>query len=158
MRLSALRWFDHGYYGKGTLAGWGIDVRDPTADRRLVEFCLSVPTEQFFRDGVSKALGRAALLDRVPIEVLSETRKGRQAADWHEGLTAARQQLRDEISRFEQTPATARALDLNRMRTMVEDWPTDGWHRREVVERYRLALLRGVSSGHFLRRALGSNT
>ena len=34
-----------GNYNKGTLAGWGIDVRDPTADRRLVEFCLTVPLE-----------------------------------------------------------------------------------------------------------------
>ena len=158
MRLWMLRLFDPGYYGKGTLGGWGIDLRDPTADRRLVEFCLSVPTEQFFRDGVLKALGRAALLDRVPVEVLSEKRKGRQAVDWHEGLTVARQQLRDEISRFEQIPASARALDLNRMRTMVENWPTDGWHRPEVMQRYRLAVLRGVLSGHFLRRALGSNT
>jgi asparagine synthase (glutamine-hydrolysing) len=157
MRLYALSLSDHGYYGKGTLGGWGIDLRDPTADRRLLEFCLSVPTEQFFRDGVLRGLGRAALLDRAPLEVLNEKRKGWQAADWHEGLTVARQQLRDEISRFEQTPASARALDLNRMRTMVDDWPTDGWRRPEVIERYRLALLRGVSSGHCLRRALGSN-
>jgi asparagine synthase (glutamine-hydrolysing) len=158
LRLWALRLMDFGYYGKGTLGGWGIDLRDPTADRRLMEFCLSVPTEQFYRGGVPKALGRAALLDRVPLEVLSEKRKGNQAVDWHEGLTVARRQLRDEVSRFEQTEATARALDLNRMRTLVENWPTDGWHRTEVIEGYRLALLRGVSSGHFLRRALGSNT
>ena len=51
-------------------------MRDPTADRRLVEYCLSVPTEQFNREGVLKALSKAALADRLPIEVLGEKRGG----------------------------------------------------------------------------------
>src|SRR5439155_11182972 len=87
LRLASINWIDPGNYNKGTLGGWGIDVRDPTADRRLIEFCLSVPTEQFFRGGVLRALGRDALADRVPPEVLNETRRGLQAADWHEGVT-----------------------------------------------------------------------
>ncbi len=40
---------------------------------------------------------------------------------------------------------------------MVRDWPQSGWDRRAVADPYRLALLRGLSAGHFLRRAAGSN-
>jgi hypothetical protein len=29
----------------------------------------------------------------------------------------------------------------------------EGWHRQEVMEPYRLALLRGISTGHSMRRA-----
>jgi asparagine synthase (glutamine-hydrolysing) len=157
MRLWVLRRFDLGNYIKGTLGGWGLDMRDPTADRRLVEFCLSVPTEQFYRDGVPRSLAQRALADRLPMEVLGNKRKGLQAIDWHEGLTTARPQLAEEASRLEQIASAVRLLDVARMRKLIEDWPSDGWHRPQVVEAYRLALLRGISAGHFLRRASGAN-
>ncbi len=157
VRLWVLGRDDPGNYYKGTLGGWGIDVRDPTADRRLIEFCLSVPTEQFFHDGVPRALARAALADRAPAAVLNEKRRELQAVDWHEGLTAARPQLLEEIARLEQTPSAVRALDLPRMRRRAEDWPTQGWEREETIQSYRLALLRGISVGHFLRKASGGN-
>jgi asparagine synthase (glutamine-hydrolysing) len=156
-RLWVLNRADVGNYHHGTLAGWGIDVRDPTTDRRLIEFCLSVPTEQFFRNGVPRALARAALADRVPAEVLNERRRGLQAVDWHEGMTAARNQILDEIGRLEQNGPAVRALDLHRMRRLAENWPSEGWHREDIIEQYRLALLRGISVGHFLRRASGGN-
>jgi asparagine synthase (glutamine-hydrolysing) len=158
MRLSVLHWTDAlGNDNKGTLGGWGIDLRDPTADRRLVEFCLSVPTEQFFHKGVPRALARAALADRVPPEVLNEKRSGLQAADWHEGLTAARPQVIERISHLEKIAPSTRALDLPRLRRLAENWPTRGWERQETIQQYRLALLRGISVGHFLRRASGGN-
>ena len=157
MRLWGLNRIDRGNSRKATLAGWGIDIRDPTADRRLIEFCLSVPTEQFFRNGVPRALARAALADRVPAEVLNERRRGLQAVDWHEGMTAARTRILEEIGRLEQNGPAARALDLPRMRRLAENWPTEGWHREDIIEQYRLALLRGISVGHFLRRASGGN-
>lgn len=157
MRLWVLGRVDTGNYNKGILGGWGVDVRDPTADRRLIEFCLSVPTEQFFRDGVPRALARAALADRVPDAVLNERRRGIQAIDWHEGLTAARSEALAEIARLEETAPAARALDLPRMRRLAENWPTGGWERQDTIDQYRLALLRGISVGHFLRRASGSN-
>jgi asparagine synthase (glutamine-hydrolysing) len=156
-RLWVIGRMDLGNYYKGALGGWGLDIRDPTADRRLVEFCLSVPTEEFYKDGVTRSLAKRALADRLPAEVLGASTKGLQAIDWHEGLTAARPQLAEEISRLEQIAPAGRALDLRRMRSLVENWPTEGWHRPEVIQAYRLALLRGISTGHFIRRASGAN-
>lgn len=157
MRLWVLGRVDSGNYRKGTLAGWGIDARDPTSDRRLIEFCLSVPTEQFFREGVPRALALALLSDRVPPEVLNNRRRGLAAADWHEGLTAARSQIAEEIARLENTAPAVRALDLARMRRLIENCPTEGWERQDIIQPYRLALLRGIAVGHFLRRASGGN-
>jgi asparagine synthase (glutamine-hydrolysing) len=81
---------DQGNYNKGVLGGWGVDMRDPSADRRLVEFCLSVPPEQFLAGGVPRSLARRAFADRLPPEVLRERRKGYQAADWFEGMSVSR--------------------------------------------------------------------
>ncbi len=158
MRLLGLSWTDAiANQNKGALGGWGIDVRDPTADRRLVEFCLSTPTEQFFHDGTPHALVRAALADRAPREVLNEARRGLQAADWHEGADC-RTLAADRRDRSPGTdPAATRALDLARLRRLAETWPADGWDEAETIMQYRSALLRGVSIGHFMRRASGSN-
>jgi asparagine synthase (glutamine-hydrolysing) len=148
---------DRGNYNKGSLADSGIDMRDPTADKRLVEFCLSVPMDQYLSNGKTRALARRALADRLPPAVLGSRRKGYQSADWYEGLTAARDAVVEEIARLEACDAAARVLDLARMKSLVENWPSSGWTDPQVMRPYRLALLRGLSAGHFLRKASGSN-
>jgi asparagine synthase (glutamine-hydrolysing) len=156
-RLWGLRRIDLGNNHKAMLAGWGIDMRDPTTDRRLVEFCLSLPMSAYLVDGQPRALAVRALADRLPEVVLAERRRGNQAIDWHEGLTASRDYLREEIDRLESVPHAAAILDLARMRKLVNDWPTDGWHTQEKIHNYRLALMRGSLNGHFLRKASRSN-
>jgi len=156
-RLWALARSDPGNYNKGSLAGWGIDTRDPTADSRLIEFCLSVPLDQFLREGRRRALARTAFADRLPSVVAEERRRGYQAADWHEGVTAARGAIADELSRIAASPPACAMLDSQKMERLVRDWPTGGWTRQSVVQEYRLALMRGVSAGHFVRKASGSN-
>ena len=144
---------DPGTFLKGQLGGWGIDYRDPTADRRVLDFCLGVPTDQFLRHGRMRALARRAFADRLPPEVLNLPIRGLQAADWHEGLTADRERLADEIARMEACPSVAAMLDTRRMRRLLEDWPLSGWHSPQIIETYRVALMRALSAGHFLRRA-----
>jgi asparagine synthase (glutamine-hydrolysing) len=156
-RLWGLRRIDFGNNRKGVLAGWGVDMRDPTVDRRLVEFCLSVPTEQYLAAGVPRALMRRAFADRLPASLLDERRRGAQALDWHEGLTADRERIREEIDRLAQIPSAAASLDLERMRQMVDAWPAGGWHNRQVEVDYCYLLLRGVVSGQFLRKATRTN-
>jgi asparagine synthase (glutamine-hydrolysing) len=156
-RLWSLRRVDTGNYNKGCLAGWGIDVRDPTADRRLVEFCLTVPTDQYLRHGIRRALARTAFADRLPAKIVNERRKGYQAPDWHEGLVAAREELGGELGRIEACGEAGATVDHEAMRGLAEAMPASGWHDPGTTQKYRLALLRGVSAGHFIRKAAGSN-
>jgi asparagine synthase (glutamine-hydrolysing) len=157
MRLHALQTGDPGNYQKGALGGAQVDYRDPTADVRLLEFCLGVPTEQFLYNGRLRSLSRRALADRLPKKVLEEPRRGLQVADWHEDLTAARDCVVEELDRLEACPAAAGVLDLPRLRRLTENWPSGGWERGEVFLPYRYTLLRAIAVGHFLRRATGSN-
>ena len=156
LRLWALGRVDRGNYNKGTLAGWHIDQRDPTADVRLLQFCLSVPVEQYVYDGVPRALARRALAERVPKLVL-EARRGLQAADWHEQLTPVRDRVAAKLDWLETFPSVVRALDLPRLRRLIEDWPAGGWERDEVIMSYRLALLRAISTGDFMGRVVVGN-
>ncbi|HEY1604030.1 MAG TPA: asparagine synthase-related protein [Allosphingosinicella sp.] len=156
-RLWVMARVDAGTYQKGHLAGWGIDYRDPTADRDLVELCLSIPAEAYLAGGRARGLARDAFADRLPSVIANETRKGLQAVDWHEGMMAARGELQDELGRICAVPETDGLIDTAMLRGLTETWPEADWNRSENQVRYRLALLRGVSGGHFLRKASGSN-
>jgi asparagine synthase (glutamine-hydrolysing) len=156
-RLWMFRRVDLGNFNKGDLGLWGIDVRDPTADRRLVEFCLSVPVEQFLSKGSRRALARRAFADRLPRPVVEERRKGHQAPDWHEALTAARAEIRSDIERLAECKPAAEMIDFTRLGKLAEEWPEDGWNKPKPVRQYRLALLRGVGVGRFARWASGGN-
>ena len=157
LRLYCLRLQDPGNHLKAHLGALHVDHRDPTADKRLLEFCFAVPTDQFLRGGRLRALARRALADRLPVQVLKEKRAGLQVADWHEDLTAARQDIFHELERLEACPAAIVALDLPRLHRWTEDWPSGGWEQGEIVVHYRYALLRAIAAGHFLRRATGAN-
>ena len=148
---------DLGNYNKGYLGGWGIDVRDPSADRRLIELCLSIPAEQYLKGGLPRSLARRVLADRLPTEIVREQRKGLQAVDWHEGLSAARDEARLETARIAAVEGAADILETGKLGALLDDWPEGGWNSNKTTSLYRLALLRGVSGGHFLRKAAGSN-
>jgi len=141
---------DFGDLKKGALAGWDVDERDPTADRQLVEFCLSLPVDMLLKDGIRRPLARAALSDRVPAAVLNESRKGDQASDWHEGLTAARPQIISLVEDIARNDLAASLIDVDALRAWTRDWPAGGWTTPAVANRYRVALLNAVSAGHFI--------
>ena len=148
---------DGGDYRDGILAGWGIERRDPTSDRRVVEFCLAIPEDQFLRRGEMKLLYRRAFETVLPAAEIVARKRGYQAADWHEGLTAARAQVAAELDRLERSAGARRALDLPRLRRLVEDWPTGNWHREDITQQYRLMLMRGIAAGMFIRAVEGGN-
>jgi asparagine synthase (glutamine-hydrolysing) len=150
VRLGILRRVDFGPYLLGTLAGWGIDSRDPTADRRVVEFCLALPEDQFLRDGLPRRLVRRAFADELPPEVLGQVRKGAQASDFHESIERIREALLAQLERMARSSMAARCLDLPWLRTMLEDWPADGWHNRRQEVEYGTTLLRGLAMGSFI--------
>lgn len=151
---------DFGSSYKGTLAVWGVDYRDPTADRRLVEFSLRVPVEFLIGEGQPRALLRKVLADRVPSVVLDNRKKGYQAADWYETLTRARAGIEDEIERIEMFEASEDLIDLPRLKQLLAEWPEAGlqkWGEEGVAADYRHSLLRAVSAASFMRKAAGSN-
>jgi asparagine synthase (glutamine-hydrolysing) len=149
LRWKLLQEQDMGNFRKGVLSRWQIDERDPTADRRLAEFCFALPPEQLLGEGQTRRLARLALADRLPAAVLNGPR-GYQFADWHESLSKER--LWAALEDLEASPA-ASLLDLRRLHAFVDQWPTAGWETKSVIATHRLALLRTLSAGYFAKYA-----
>ncbi len=61
---------------------YGVEKRGPTADKRVLEYCLSIPNEVFFdKKGNGKQVLRRLTKNRLPDEVLFEKKKGLQSAN-----------------------------------------------------------------------------
>ncbi|MCE7792762.1 asparagine synthase-related protein [Salipaludibacillus sp. CUR1] len=72
--------------------------RDPSNDLRVVRFCLSVPEEQFVKDGVDRSLIRRATEHYLPDKVrLNHRFRGVQGADWVHRLKPWWQELTSEL-------------------------------------------------------------
>ncbi|SFA97261.1 asparagine synthase (glutamine-hydrolysing) [Cohnella sp. OV330] len=75
-------WTNSGTSGTKLSLRHGVWYRDPTNDLRVVQFCLSVPLDQYVRDGMDRALIRRATQGLLPDEVrLNGKTRGIQGAD-----------------------------------------------------------------------------
>jgi len=151
-RWELLQQHSPGNFRKGILARWGIDERDPTADRRVADFCFSIPADILFSAGVTRRLARVAFADRLPASVLQAPR-GYQYADWYEGISG--ESLQRTLADLQAGPAAC-LLDFDVLRHRVATWPQTDWHLSENIGTYRLAFLKALSVGSFANRIGGA--
>jgi len=135
----------------------GVEVRDPTADIDVINYCFGVPPEQYLVEDVDRSLIRRAMWGLLPEAVLTNRMSGLQAADWYEKLDQQRGELARQIAELTQSASVRRVIDLARLERAIKNWPTDGWHTSAVFQEYNLALARGVAGGRFLRWVESTN-
>lgn len=147
-RLKMLRMADPGNFRKRGLAEWGVEERDPTNDRRLAEFCFSLPPEALLDGGVRRPALRRALAGRVPDAVLDQRLRGQQMPDWYEQITSEAVRA---FARAEAESGLAGSLiDLEAVTEAARNWPTSGWGERPVIYLYRMHLLRSLAAARFV--------
>jgi asparagine synthase (glutamine-hydrolysing) len=146
----SLDFYDPGVNNGVAAAAWQVEQRDPTQDKRIFEFCLGIPIEQYLAGGQSRSLIRRAMQGRLPDSTLRRTTRGLQSADWYLTVAAARPQLSAELTRIERSPLACRVLDTARLRTLLDTWPSSGYHTAQVSDAWHLALTRGIAVGSFL--------
>ncbi len=127
---------------------FGMEVRDPTADRRLAEFCLRCPELQYRRKGEARWLLRRAFKDLLPPEVLFGRRAGRQSAEVGWWALGERDAIRARLDALGGHPLAARCLDLPGMIRVLEGLaPENAWQAYGAVGGN---LARGLAVGRFL--------
>ncbi|OAN82779.1 hypothetical protein A8B78_07925 [Jannaschia sp. EhC01] len=114
-----------GEMNQGFAAMHGIELRDPFADRRLVEWSLGVPADQFTRNGQTRWLITRMMANRLPDQVLYKDRYiGRQAPDWHLKFTRELDDVRAAIERAARHPRLSDMFDYAEIRSALETWPS----------------------------------
>lgn len=78
-----------------------ITIRDPSRDRRVVEFCLSIPSDQFVKNGHERNLIRRAMKGILPDPIRTNTKtRGLQSADWMHRLKHLWQMAAEEMDKL----------------------------------------------------------
>lgn len=128
----------------------GIVPADPYSDRRLLTFLLSLPNDQFRRDGVGRQLARRAFADRLTPEIIGNRRKGVQDTDWHARFLQSRDDMHAELDRLAYSPLAARIIDLPALRRVLDDLPSDPITAEARRGYYMQVLGLGLHVGQFL--------
>ena len=136
---------------------YGLNMRDVTAYRPLIEFCAGLPTDQFVRDGVQRFLARRMAKGRMPQAQAGNTDYGQHNADWHLRMTDRLPELRAEMERITDDPDLAQIIDSSAALALLENWPTETPRDPIVVKRHFHALTGAMLAARFWRFIKGSN-
>ena len=131
-------------------AAYTLEARDPTMDKRLIEFCLAIPQEQYRLNGQDRALIRRAMIGLLPDEVRLNTRRGRQAADVGHRLLAELPQVQALMAQLEVSELARTVLDLPKMQSVLAALQAEV--NQETTFQTMTILTRGLMAGMFLLR------
>jgi asparagine synthase (glutamine-hydrolysing) len=136
----------HQAYG----AACGLEVRDPTTDVRLLQYCFGVPDEVHTRDGGERMLVRYAMEGLLPKDARWNTVHGHQAADVALRLLDHREEMEAALRGLESTPIVSEYVDVT---TLHVAWQAlQAQVTPQTARRATLLLLRGVMGGLFLKQ------
>ena len=102
-----------------------LDVRDPTTDRRLIEFCWRVPDRVFWAGGRQRGLIRVGMSDALPRSVLQSTRRGLQSGDVAHRMLAERDGVTEAFARVDGHPLARECVDLTKMHSALQSLERD---------------------------------
>ena len=156
MRMAALSRFDLGEYSLSANA-LNVEMRSPAMDRRLIEFCLAVPDNQYFRHGRPGWLLERLMRTTLPENFFGMPTKGLQFADWYEQFDLALPEIRRDLEKLASNAVAREVLDLDGLTESLDSWDTVEAGSLEQEQIFRLRLLRGLSIGAFIRYTEGEN-
>ena len=104
------------FFRRDEIVHSGVELRDPTGDKRLIELLLSFPPEAFFAGGRPRGLAREMGAGYVPDSIRLRRRRGMQVPE-HCGLILSHaNEYRDALDVLESSPACRDSLQLDRAR------------------------------------------
>ena len=138
-------------------ARFRLDIRTPAFDRRIVEFCIGIPEDQYLRKGRDRWLIRRAMEGRLPDIVLNQKKCGAQAADWYPRLTRERNHIAEEVKRLAENPEVASILDMQRLKAILDNWPDRQPAEYTPEENQLLAVPNALGTAYFIENLTGAN-
>lgn len=105
-------------------AAFGLEMRYPFWDKRLVEFCLSLPADQKLAKGWTRIVMRRGMEDILPPKIQWRTSKMDFISNFRQGLLVAEKQRLEQLL-FEESAEIAKYVDLDVLKQKYlegEDW------------------------------------
>jgi asparagine synthase (glutamine-hydrolysing) len=128
---------------------YNIWSTDPTADKRILEFCTSIPNEQFYRKGTKRYLFKRAMKGIMPDEVIFNTMKGKQAADFRQRFLQDMPEIKSIVESIKASEICNYYLDVKKIESALPLIEQDNFDSTRMMSRI---LFRGIAFGLFLQR------
>lgn len=146
----------YSYPGKGMADFFqsrnGLDARSPGADRRIVEFCLALPEDIFFKDGVERRLVRLGLAHLIPESVRMRFSRGRQDVDWMFRMRNDAIEIDRRLEVLASDPLVSRVLDVPAMKKIWGQSSSIDWrHASDAQFMSNYYLMSAMTVGSFVR-------
>ncbi len=128
-------------------AAFGIEIRLPANDKRLLTFCARIPLDQYTRGGRNKWLIRRAMSGSIPHDVLWDKRRGLQSADIGQRIRADKERTAAALATIKQSDLAQEYLDFHRLQ---QSFDTICARLDGNTFRNSLTLMNGLRVGLFL--------
>lgn len=100
---------------------YGIIQRDPTKDKRVIEFCFGLGGEQYVRNGLDRYLIRRAMKNIIPEDIrMLQGKKGFQGADWLERIKGKQNEIINLLEKCINCKDIAYYLDINYVKNQLD--------------------------------------
>ncbi|WP_066559628.1 asparagine synthase-related protein [Croceicoccus bisphenolivorans] len=133
----------------------GFRLRGIPRYRPLIEFCLSIPTQQFVRDGQMRWLARRMAMDKLPEAQRTNVNYGLHGVDWHQRNTPYLPEMRVELERIADDPMMSQIVDVDRAVELLDKWPDRPTVHGRAEILYPVAA--AIIAGRFARYVDGRN-
>jgi asparagine synthase (glutamine-hydrolysing) len=125
----------------------GLEMRDPTSDRRVVDHILAQPAEFFISQKDRRPLYEAAFGDDVPVELLLARPIGMPGEDWN--LVYDPAGVAEAFRGYSTHPIVAEVIDTAAALDALQSWPSGA----PTLDQYRIyvqELLNSLSLASFI--------
>lgn len=130
---------------------YGITKRDPTRDKRVIEFCLAVPQHQYVYKGQKRSLIRRSMKELVPDCIrLNFSSRGKQAADWIQRLQPYETKIEAECLEDMVCPVVSKYLDRRKLKDYLESWQRS--QHQELEETALKKILISIIFSRFIKK------
>lgn len=128
---------------------YGMEIRDPTRGKELMEFCIGVPDRIYQNMGQDRYLMRKTMQGLLPDEVRLNKKRGLQAADKIYRVRAEAAEISAELNSLKKSDLANRFLDISKMEAVFERALHES--NKKVNNMIGYVLLRGMDTGLFLK-------
>jgi asparagine synthase (glutamine-hydrolysing) len=126
----------------------GVLQRDPTRDKRMIEFCQRLPDKQYVYRGVERRLVREYLREYLPPEILADIKhRGLQSADMTDRLARSWEKVYASCNSLIEENITNKLFDTQKIKKKLEEYSkepaqTEGFEMLKLL--YSILLMRYV--------------
>ena len=136
----------HSWHETG--AAFGIEVRDPSMDLRVMEFCLSVPDRVFINNGNDRMLIKNAMKGILPPDFLENKKRGLQAADIQFRIGEDMENWEETLNTLANNKACNQIIDIQKLNAVLNNLQNE---EKQAMQN-TIMLTRGVMAGYWVSK------